>query len=105
MNGIETWCQKNQVTSGLKKRVQLVFEETTQLLLPLLDTPHVQAVCEYSEQTLETEWTFRYAGMQMDLTQSDDELGLTVLKGMAEGMDYSWNETEPLPNSLHIKIR
>ena len=44
-------------------------------------------------------------GMQMDLTQSDDELGLTVLKGMAEGMDYSWNETEPLPNSLHIKIR
>ena len=80
-------------------------EETTQLLIPLFKVPHVQAACEYSQQSEGAEWIFRYAGAQMDLTQSDDELGLTVLRGMSERMDYSWNETEPLPNSLHIKIR
>ena len=105
MNEIETWCGKNQAAPKLKKRIQLIFEETTQLLIPLLKVVHVQADCEYSQQSEGAEWIFRYAGAQMDLTQSDDELGLTVLKGMAERMDYSWNETEPLPNSLHIKIR
>ena len=102
---IEAWCGRNQIASKLSNRIRLVFEETTQLLIPLFKTPHVQAVCEYSEQTLGAEWTFRYAGAQMDLTQSDDDLGLTVLKGMAEHMKYDRNETETLPNSLHIKIR
>ena len=101
---IESWCIKNQVGSKMEKRVQLVFEETTQLLLPLLDTPRVQAVCEYSGQTLEAVWKFQYAGPGMDLTRSDDDLALAVLKGMAESMDYAWNETEPLPNSLYIRI-
>ena len=102
---IAAWCSRNQIAPKLENRIQLVFEETTQLLIPLLKTPHVQAVCEYSEKTLVAEWTLRYAGAQMDLTQSDDNLGLTVLKSMAERMDYSWNETEPLPNSLQIKIK
>ena len=102
---IERYCSKNQIAPKLANRVQLVFEETTQLLVPLLKTPHIQAVCEYSEQTLGAEWMFRYAGARLDLTQSEDDLGLSVLKGMSESMDYAWKETEPLPNSLHIKIR
>ncbi|MBQ9612606.1 MAG: hypothetical protein IJV14_08480 [Lachnospiraceae bacterium] len=105
MNEIETWCGKNQVAPKLKKRIQLVFEETTQLLIPMLKTPHVQAVCEYSEQTSGAKWTFRYAMARMELTQSDENLGITVLRGMAERMEYSWNETDSLPNSLHITVR
>ena len=105
MNEIETWCVKNQVTLKLKKRIQLVFEETTQLLMPLLKNPHIQAVCEYSEQNSEAEWTLRFAGEHIDLTQSDEDLGLMLLQGMAEHMDYLWNENEPLPNSLHITVK
>ena len=104
MNEIGTWCGKNQVTPRLKKRIQLVFEEAAQLLLSLSNTPHVQAVCEYSQQSENAEWTLRYAGGQMDLTQSDDELGLTVLKGMADQLGYEWAKEENLPNILHISV-
>ena len=102
---IETWCGKNQIASKLANRIRLVFEETTQLLLPLPGTPRIEAVCEYSEQKEGAEWAFRYAGSRMDPTQAGDDLGLAVLKGLAERMDYDWKETEPLPNSVRIGIR
>ena len=102
---IEAWCGKNQIESKLTNRIRLVFEETMQLLIPLLTPLHVQAVCEYSEQTSVAEWTFRYAGAKLDLTQSADDLGITVLKSMAEHMEYDRKETETLPNSLYFKIK
>ncbi len=101
---IETWCSKNQVSPKLANRVQLVFEETAQLLLSF-GTPNVRAVCEYSEQTEEAEWLIQYAGKHLDFTQATDNLGLTVLKGIAGRMDYVWNESEPLPNSVSVKIK
>ena len=89
----------------LLNRIQLVFEETAQLLVPLLESPQVQAVCEYSAQTEGAEWLFRYNGPSIDPTQADDDLGLTLLKGMTKRMDYAWKEAEVLPNSLAIKIK
>ena len=101
---IETWCNKNQVAPKLQNRIQLVFEETMQILVPLLERAHIQAVCEYSEATESAEWTIRYAGPRMDMTQSDDELAIAVLKGMAESMEYAWNEHSEPGNTLTVKI-
>ncbi len=102
---IEAWCNRNQLAPKLASRAQLVFEEAMGLLVPVLETPRVQAVCEYSEQTECGEWTIRYAGSRMDITRSDDELALAVLKGMAERLEYAWNETEELGNELTIKVK
>ena len=102
---IEVWCGKNQIPPKLSNRVQLIFEETTQILMPLLEVPHVQADCEYSEQGERAEWIFRYAGPRMDLTQTDDDLALAVLKGIAQSIDFDWKESEPLPNILHVKMK
>ena len=101
----ETWCHRNQIAPKLAHRVQLVYEESMQLLVPMLETPRVQAVCEYSEQTEHAEWTFRYAGGRTDITRSGGDLSLAVLKGMAERVEYAWDEGEALPNRLNIKIR
>ena len=102
---IETWCNKNQVAPKLKNRVQLVFEETMQLLIPLLESPRVQAVCEYSEATEAAEWTTRYGGGRLDLTAEGDELALALIKGMTEKLEYAWLEGETLPNSLQMKVK
>ena len=102
---IEAWCGKNQIAPKLAGRVQLVFEEAVGLLAPVLETPRIEAVCEYSEQTECAEWTIRYAGSRMDIIRSDDDLALAVLKGMAERMEYAWNETEELGNELTIKVK
>ena len=102
---IEAYCNKNQIAPKLANRVQLVFEETMQLLMPMLEDPRVQAVCEYSEQTERAEWTFRYDGQRMDLTQSGDELALAVLEGMTESIEFVWQESDPMPNSLYVLIK
>ena len=102
---IEAYCNKNQIAPKMANRVQLVFEETMQLLMPMMETTRVQAACEYSEQTEMAEWTFSYAGQRMDVTQSGDELALAVLKGMTKDMTYIWSEEADLPNLLKLKIQ
>jgi len=100
---IETWCGRNQIAPKLANRVQLTFEESMGLLVPVLEEPRVQAVCEYSEQTESAEWTIRYAGPRYDMTASDDDLALAVLRGITQSVEYAWNEDEALPNSLKMK--
>jgi len=102
---IETWCNKNQVAPKLKNRVQLVFEETMEQLMPALQSPRVQAVCEYSEQTEQAEWTLCYGGERYDLTASGDDLALTVLRGVTDAIEYTWQEGDPLPNRLRLTVK
>ena len=102
---IVAWCNRNQIAPKLASRVQLVFEEVTQLLVPALETPRVQAACEYSETEESAEWTIRYAGPCMDVTAPDGDLSLAVLKGMTETMEHAWQADEELPNRLALRIR
>lgn len=102
---IETWCGRNQVAPKPANRVQLVFEETMQLLVPALENPRVQAVCEYSAQTESAEWTIHYAGPRYDMASAGDGLALAVLKGMTQSMEYTWNEGAELPNRLRLVLR
>ena len=102
---IEAWCSKNQIAHKLANRVQLVFEEVMGLLLPMLEAPRIQAVCEYSEQAERAEWTISYGGGRLDVTSRDDDLALAVLKGMTEGIEYAWNGDGEFPNQLRLKLR
>ena len=102
---IEAYCGKNQITPKTSGRIQLAFEETTRLLMPMLATPRIQAVCEYSEAAETAEWTFSYGGQHLDVTDAGDELALTVLRGVAASMDYAWKEKAPLPNCLRIAVK
>ena len=102
---IEVWCGKNQITPKLTNRIRLVFEEATQLLIPYSRTPLVKSVCEYSEESGVAKWTFEYSGERTDLTKSDDNLSVSVLKGLAENLTYECLEDENLPNRINIEIR
>ncbi len=101
---IEAWCIKNQVAPRITSRIQLAFEETTQMLLPMLDVPRIHAVCEYSETEESAEWTIRYGGKQLDVAASGNELALSLVKGITEEKKYSWHENAELPNQLKLKI-
>ena len=76
-----------------------------QLLVPMLESPHIQAVCEYAEATETAEWTIRYGGARLDITGTDDDLALAVLKGMTERMEYAWDKYDALPNRLCLRIK
>ena len=102
---IAAWCNRNQIEPKLENRIQLVFEETLEQLLPMLEAPRVQAVCEYSEQNESAEWTFRFAGPRLDITRADDDISVSLLTGMTERMEYAWDEGEALQNRLTLTVR
>ena len=102
---IEAYCNKNQIPPKTASRIQLTFEETAQILVSLLESPRIQAVCEYSEATETAEWTISYSGERLDVINNGDELALAVLKGITEEMKYNWNENAELPNQLSLKIQ
>jgi polar amino acid transport system ATP-binding protein len=102
---IEVYCNKNQIPPKTASRIQLTFEETAQILVSLLESPRIQAVCEYSEATETAEWTISYSGERLDVINNGDELALAVLKGITEEMKYNWNENAELPNQLSLKIQ
>ena len=102
---IEGYCARNQIAPRLAGRIQLTFEEVTQLLGKAMDHPRIQATCAYSEATEGAAWSFRYAGPRLDVTRMGDDLAIAVLKGMAESMEYSWQEGVELPNQLVLEVR
>ena len=102
---IETYCNKNQIGLKQASHIRLAFEEAVQMLVPRLENPCIQAVCEYAEDTESAEWTIRYAGPRLDATAEGDGLGMAVLKGMTETMEYTVNENEERPNCLHLVLK
>jgi len=102
---IQAYCNRNQIAPKLAAHTQLVFEEATQLLLPLLQTPRLQAVCEYSEETEAAIWTMRYPGPRLDVTEGRDDLSLAVLKGMTEKLEYAFDTQSELSNCLTLYVR
>ncbi|MBR0407905.1 MAG: amino acid ABC transporter ATP-binding protein, partial [Clostridia bacterium] len=102
---IEAYCNKNQIASKTASRIQLVFEETAQMLVNLLENPRIQAVCEYSETTESAEWTVSYSGARFDVTGEGDGLALSVIRGMTERISYQYAENAEQPNQLHLTIR
>ena len=102
---IETYCHRNQIAPKLANRVQLVFEETMQLLVPLLASPRVQTVCEYSEAAESAEWMIGYGGPRFDLTGADDDLSLALLRGMTTSMEYTFDEGQEIKNRLRLVVK
>ncbi len=102
---IDDWCRKNQIAPKLVNRIQHVFEEITGILISTLEEPRIQAVCEYSAQNEEAEWTICYGGERYDVTASGDEIALSVLRGMIEKEEFDFDENKDLSNRLKLVVK
>ena len=85
--------------------MRLVFEEIMGLLIPALQKPRVQAVCEYSAQTEQAEWSICYSGPRYDVSSSKDEIAIALLRGMTEKEEYIWDDGTELKNRLRLIVR
>lgn len=102
---VDAWCRRIQIAKKLSNHIQLAFEETMRLLMSALESPRIQAVCEYAEAAQSAEWVVEYSGPRLNMMAGSDDLALSVLKGITEDMQYVWREDAQLPNSLRLKIR
>lgn len=102
---IEDYCRKNQISGKMTMHIQLVFEELVhQLLVSNLEQPDVQVIVEYAEESETTSFSVRYGGDRFDPATSGDKLALSLLKGIAEQIDYTWNPAEGLGNQIALFI-
>ena len=103
---IEEFCARNQIPPKLAFRTRLALEETIQQqLLPVLENPRIRAVAEYSEAAESADVTVCWNGPELDISRSNGDLSLVVLKGMIGGMHYTRTEADDLPNKLSMTVR
>ena len=99
--GIIEYCDKNQISRRMDTRLQLAFEETVQqLLIPIMEKPDILVSIEYSPEEEKAVFTARYGGEKTDITAQEDQLSLTVLRGMADRIQYAYHPEDDRKNEI-----
>ncbi len=100
---IRQYCDKNQISPKLFNRIRFVFEELVQqMLLPKLESPHIQAVIEYSEADGQAMMTVRYNGEPYDVLEHGDDLSRAMLKGNTKDITYDAAAFDDFTNCLTL---
>ncbi len=104
INNILIYGQKNQIPSGLIRKLQLVFEEITQELTRNDMHPKINIVSEYSQKDESVTMVIKYGGYAYDPVNEGDEIAMSIVKGITEDITYS-NTPGELSNQLKIIIK
>ena len=104
-NKIANYCEKNSIDSQECIRVQSVIEELCyNILIPMMKTPDIEAIVEYSENTGQIDIRISYGGESIDIEQTDDKLALRVLKNRADRITCERTGGD-LPNTVIINMK
>lgn len=99
------FCEKNEIPRRMDARLQLAFEETVQqLLMQHLEKSEITVSIEYSEETGCAVLTARYGGEMENITLQENQLALSVLKGVASEIRYSYRPEFDLKNEVTMVI-
>ena len=71
-----------------------------QMLVPALESPHIQVLFEYAEAQLTM--TVYYNGPQHDIFESGDELSRSLLTGIAGSISYDPKGIDEFTNCLTL---
>ena len=77
-------------------------ETVQQLLIPMMEKPDIAVCTEYSPDEEKAVITVRYGGEKADITTKEEMLALTVLRGMAESIQYSYHPEDDLKNRITL---
>ena len=99
------FCEKNQIPRRMDTHIQLAFEETVQqMLIPALEKTEISVTVEYSEEKETVVFTVRYGGEEKDVTAGEDQLPLSVLRGVAENIQYTCCPDQELKNVISMTV-
>ena len=103
---IDRYCLQNDMAPKDKYRVRLVIEELVQqILLPRMQTPHMETLIEHAAQESATSVTVLYGGPQFDPHDTENELSMRVLQSAAQEIRCRYDPSQPLPNKVLIRIK
>ncbi len=103
---IETFCHENDIAHSTMGALLLLFEELCiQLLLPRLAEPDIRWTAEYSAENEQVTLWIDYNGAPFNIMDSDNEIAMKIIHGMAENAEYRVREGESMVNRLFLTVR
>jgi polar amino acid transport system ATP-binding protein len=102
---MDAFCEKQILPRKTREKLQLLVEELLQLYNPYLATAALDLTLDYSEKNGTLELVFESGGEAANPLESPslpDELGLTIIKNLAETVDYQRLDDR---NRLLIRMR
>ena len=100
---IEQYCNKNQIPHKQANHIGLAFEELMQqMLMPILESPNIQTVIEYSEAEVHSTMTVRYKGPRNNIFENGDDLSRSVIEGITSGLSYEEIDANGFTNCLTL---
>ena len=102
---IDGYCLQNDISSRMKYRINLTFEELTlHILRPVLDYAPVLITIEYSEKDGNTEITASYGGEKFDPEESKDSFSYSVLRSTVKSLSYHYDPEAERANIAKVLI-
>ena len=103
---IDLYCLQNDIDPKTKYRIRLVIEELVQqILFGRYPDPDVSVTVEYSPDDRTATVTADYAGESFDPREKIGDLSLTLLTGVAENMEHTYDGASDMPNRVVIKLK
>ncbi|MBQ6419757.1 MAG: amino acid ABC transporter ATP-binding protein, partial [Clostridia bacterium] len=100
---IDLYCLQNDIPSKEKHRIRLVIEELVQqILLAEFTEPDIRVTVEYAPEAQTVSVFVDYAGERFDPHDTDNDLSLKVLAGIAQKIDYTFDDSRGMN---HVSIR
>jgi len=102
---IDRYCQSNMITSRMKYRIRLAFEELVQQLLRgVLHKQPLYFTLDYAEAEHTATVTVRYGGDKFDPAESDNTLSYKVLKASVDVLSYEYESDTETGNTVLVRI-
>ena len=102
---IDLYCLQNDIPPKGKYRIRLVIEELVQqILLAEYPEPDIRVTVEYAPDAQTATVFADYTGKRFDPRDTDNDLSLTVLTGVAEKLEYTYDEARNR-NRVAVRLR
>ncbi len=102
---IDRYCIQEDILPKVKYNIHIVFEELVrQILLPVLEDPHIKVTITYAENGDTVEMTFLYNGALFDPADTENELSYRLLKSKIARPDYQSHEEDGYTNRFHCVV-
>ncbi|MCR4909551.1 MAG: amino acid ABC transporter ATP-binding protein [Lachnospiraceae bacterium] len=103
---IDNFCLKNRTALKMSNHIRLVVEEMViQLMLPVLEDPDINVTIEYSAVKENSKVTVKSNGHAFDGLRIENDLAVSVLKGIISDFHYERLDEGELRNLIIVELK
>ena len=97
------FCLKHNAYLKLVNKAFLIFEEIIeQILFTKYESPDIKVKVDYKNEFITM--NIKYKGERFNIKDSNNDISIKLVEGLATNIDYSYNENDEYGNKVEIRI-